>query len=511
MRFCSSSSSSSSSLRQNKEKEEEEEEEEEGFVAEDTATTATTAHDCHDDEDDHKNEKMKQYINYGNDGDGDDDDVVDDDHEITRSIKRRELLHHQLQLLDIDAQDLDQAAMQSIQNPILGYNGRYGKSAIRAYRSFVYPRKRSNNNKMQAKRKQHQDPDHQPPETTTFNSPQLKRHEQQQLLVALAMQTAQQIAFLRKRHEAHELEWIRHHDNTHHNKINNNVTNNNLKVDALQRPSHEQGNANANDADFPKIILILDNLRSALNVGSLFRTAEATKCQAVWTIGITPHPQGNGADKIHKSALGAERLVPSRHFPTLQKALAHLRGTGEPEPKEDEEGQQQTEQQGPSLQPPDKHTSTKHHNNLHCYQVVALETTQQSVDYTSVRYYSTSTTTSSSSGDTSICSTTTTTKLTTTNDKVSKRKGVALVLGNEVTGVTPSLLSEMDVLVEIPTYGIKNSLNVAACAPIVLYEIIRQWKEHQRQKQPVDQQSEPMDQHGVDAGDRDGDDSSGTT
>jgi 23S rRNA (guanosine2251-2'-O)-methyltransferase len=51
-----------------------------------------------------------------------------------------------------------------------------------------------------------------------------------------------------------------------------------------------------------------------------------------------------------------------------------------------------------------------------------------------------------------------------------------LVLGNEVTGVDTDLLPMLDMIVEIPMFGAKNSLNIAACAPVVLYEIIRQWQ-----------------------------------
>jgi tRNA G18 (ribose-2'-O)-methylase SpoU len=66
--------------------------------------------------------------------------------------------------------------------------------------------------------------------------------------------------------------------------------------------------------------------------------------------------------------------------------------------------------------------------------------------------------------------------------------GIALLLGNEVTGVDTELLASManddgirntslvDDIVELPTFGEKNSLNVAACAPVVIYEILRQWK-----------------------------------
>ena len=36
-------------------------------------------------------------------------------------------------------------------------------------------------------------------------------------------------------------------------------------------------------------------------------------------------------------------------------------------------------------------------------------------------------------------------------------------------------MDDLDAIVEIPMYGSKNSLNIAACAPVVLYEVIRQW------------------------------------
>ena len=54
--------------------------------------------------------------------------------------------------------------------------------------------------------------------------------------------------------------------------------------------------------------------------------------------------------------------------------------------------------------------------------------------------------------------------------------GVALFLGNEVSGVDTDIMPLLDEVVEIPMYGLKNSLNVAACAPVVLYEILRQWE-----------------------------------
>ena len=65
-----------------------------------------------------------------------------------------------------------------------------------------------------------------------------------------------------------------------------------------------------------------------------------------------------------------------------------------------------------------------------------------------------------------------------TNYTYDQTRGVALILGNEVTGIDVDVLSSenlLDAIIEIPMYGVKNSLNIAACAPIVIYEIIRQW------------------------------------
>merc|ERR1712129_455299 len=53
--------------------------------------------------------------------------------------------------------------------------------------------------------------------------------------------------------------------------------------------------------------------------------------------------------------------------------------------------------------------------------------------------------------------------------------GVALVLGNEETGVDTRVMQASQGCVEIPTFGPKNSLNVAAAAPVVVFEVLRQW------------------------------------
>lgn len=56
-------------------------------------------------------------------------------------------------------------------------------------------------------------------------------------------------------------------------------------------------------------------------------------------------------------------------------------------------------------------------------------------------------------------------------------KPLALVFGNELVGISPDVIEEADAVVRIPTFGTKNSLNVAAAAAVVIYEIVRRWGE----------------------------------
>ena len=59
------------------------------------------------------------------------------------------------------------------------------------------------------------------------------------------------------------------------------------------------------------LIIVLDNIRSLHNVGSVFRTADAFRLQGVWLCGITACPP---AAEIHKTALGAEDSVSWEYF-----------------------------------------------------------------------------------------------------------------------------------------------------------------------------------------------------
>ena len=263
---------------------------------------------------------------------------------------RRLLIDGKLRDLGIDAASLHSATHKAMSNPTAGYDGNFGRSAIKTYRSFLYPKSNNTN--------------------------ALPQDEQQ--LAAMAFRVAQQIDFLLKRHQSHREEWVRHNDSGEDSE---------RKI-------------------FP-MILLLDNLRSAFNVGSIFRTADATGCAQVITTGITPHPNGNGSEKVSKSALGAEVIVPSQHFATTIEAITFFR------------------------------------ENYSDYKLIGLETTERSMCYTDMEY--------------------------------PKADGVVILLGNEVTGLDTRIMPLLDGLLEIPMFGSKNSLNVANCASVVCYEIVRQW------------------------------------
>jgi tRNA G18 (ribose-2'-O)-methylase SpoU len=73
------------------------------------------------------------------------------------------------------------------------------------------------------------------------------------------------------------------------------------------------------------IVVVLDNVRSAHNVGSAFRTADSFKADKIWLCGICAVPPS--AD-IHKSALGAEDSVAWEHVADTMEAVRRLKEDG---------------------------------------------------------------------------------------------------------------------------------------------------------------------------------------
>ncbi|MCX7850295.1 RNA methyltransferase [Thermus sp.] len=148
---------------------------------------------------------------------------------------------------------------------------------------------------------------------------------------------------------------------------------------------------------FP-LAAVLDNLRSAYNVGSIFRTAACAHLAEVILCGITACPPHK---EVEKTALGATVMIPWRHVPHTLEAVRDLKGRG--------------------------------------WTVAALEITENSVPVQLIPPH---------------------------------RFPLALVVGNEVTGVDEAVLAEADLVVEIPQFGEKESLNVAVAFGIAVYLIL---------------------------------------
>lgn len=146
------------------------------------------------------------------------------------------------------------------------------------------------------------------------------------------------------------------------------------------------------------IIAVLENVRSAYNVGSVFRTADAFLIEAIYITGYTAKPPHK---EIKKTALGAEETVEWRHFTNAGEAILVLKQEG--------------------------------------YKVFAIEQVENSISL----------------------------------EKFDAPGKIAVVFGNEVSGVEQSTIALCDGTIEIPQLGMKHSLNIATAAGVVLWELVR--------------------------------------
>ena len=163
------------------------------------------------------------------------------------------------------------------------------------------------------------------------------------------------------------------------------------------------------EAEKLPLVVVLDDVRSLYNVGSVFRTCDAFRVEAVWICGITATPPHN---EIHKTALGAEDSVAWRYFATVDEAVAELKRLG--------------------------------------YVVYAVEQAEGS---TKLPF--------SPENPSSFLF------------PPSSKNGYAIVLGNEVKGVHQSVVDVCNGCLEIPQFGTKHSLNVSVAAGIVIWEFAR--------------------------------------
>lgn len=94
-----------------------------------------------------------------------------------------------------------------------------------------------------------------------------------------------------------------------------------LKITELNRLTTKEFKA----SEKHNVVVVLDNVRSLNNVGSVFRTADAFKLKSVLLCGITATPPHN---EIHKTALGAEDSMSWQYFEKTEEAVIHLKSEG---------------------------------------------------------------------------------------------------------------------------------------------------------------------------------------
>ncbi len=155
------------------------------------------------------------------------------------------------------------------------------------------------------------------------------------------------------------------------------------------------------------MIIVLDNIRSLYNVGSIFRTADAVGVEKIYLCGITPEPVdrfGKIRPQLAKVSLGAEKSVPWEYVKSTSRLINILKKK---------------------------------------YKIFAVEQDKKSIPYFKIN--------SSTSGK-----------------KIDLLR-VVLIFGNEVDGISKDILKKADKILEIPMMGKKESLNVSVSAGIAMF------------------------------------------
>lgn len=150
-------------------------------------------------------------------------------------------------------------------------------------------------------------------------------------------------------------------------------------------------------ADRMPVYVVLDNIRSNYNVGSIFRTSDGAMIEKLYLCGYTPYPPKK---EILKTALGSTESVKWEYVKNPREAVLELKKQG--------------------------------------VKICALEQTSKSLKYYSLE---------------------------------SNVFPICLIVGNEITGVSQDLIDLCDFSIEIPQFGIKQSLNVAVAYGVAIFEL----------------------------------------
>jgi 23S rRNA (guanosine2251-2'-O)-methyltransferase len=148
------------------------------------------------------------------------------------------------------------------------------------------------------------------------------------------------------------------------------------------------------------VVVVLDNVRSAFNVGSIFRTGDGFGLSKVYLCGITCKTDNR---ELQKTALGAEMSIPSEYISETMTIVEKLKNEG--------------------------------------YQIISLEQTKNSISLSDFKF--------------------------------EFQNKYAVIVGNEVEGVSNEAINASDVVIEIPQVGSKHSLNVSNATSIVFWEYFK--------------------------------------
>ncbi len=159
-----------------------------------------------------------------------------------------------------------------------------------------------------------------------------------------------------------------------------------------------------------RLQIILSDVRSSHNVGSILRTADAAGVEQIYACGYTPYPRTTGDARpphviwsnhqaIAKTALGAENSMSVRHTPDALTAISEAKRGG--------------------------------------FKIIMIEQSEKSLNLYHYRPVG----------------------------------PIALVLGNEVDGLSAAILSTADAILEIPMLGMKESLNVSVAGALAMYQL----------------------------------------
>jgi tRNA G18 (ribose-2'-O)-methylase SpoU len=171
------------------------------------------------------------------------------------------------------------------------------------------------------------------------------------------------------------------------------------------------------------LIVVLDDVRSLYNVGSVFRTSDAFRVEAIYLCGITATPPST---EIHKTALGAEDSVEWKYFKTANEAVEEL-----------------------------------HRNHYFVYSIEQVEGSTKLNELNEECRMKNEESPRENDSSFFILH--------------SSLKKFAVVFGNEVKGVHQSVIDMSDACLEIPQFGTKHSMNVSVTAGIVIWEFAKRF------------------------------------